>query len=162
LNTLRLNDRLIIKDSRYLINSISSDLTDRGDELELINDIYDAPLASDILNNSTFIQSSKEYNGTAFSDTTTYIGVSGSTAALVDIGDGTSWVTLNTTVIDTDIKIINFDLSENETGNERTTTIQVTDGINNPIFQITQKSKTIKFDNNIITFDSDIVTFDQK
>jgi hypothetical protein len=162
LNTLRLNDRLIIKDSRYLINSISSDLTDRGDELELINDIYDAPLASDILNNSTFIQSSKEYNGTAFSDTTTYIGVSGSTAALVDIGDGTSWVTLNTTVIDTDIKIINFDLSENETGNERTTTIQVTDGINNPIFQITQKSKTVKFDNNIITFDSDIVTFDQK
>ena len=88
--------------------------------------------------------------------------LSGSTAALVDIGDGTSWVTLNTTVIDTDIKIINFDLSENETGNERTTTIQVTDGINNPIFQITQKSKTIKFDNNIITFDSDIVTFDQK
>lgn len=38
LNSLKLNDRLIIRDKRYLINSFTTDLTNGSCEFELIND----------------------------------------------------------------------------------------------------------------------------
>ena len=40
LNGLKLNDRLVIENTRYIINKITSNLVKREDSLELINDIY--------------------------------------------------------------------------------------------------------------------------
>ena len=42
LANLKLNDRLIIQNTRYIINSINSNLTTGKTKLELLNDIYDA------------------------------------------------------------------------------------------------------------------------
>ena len=39
---IQLNDRLIIGNKRYIINSIKSNLTTGKTKLELLNDIYDA------------------------------------------------------------------------------------------------------------------------
>ena len=44
LHNLKLNDRIIIEDRRYIINRLTSNLVKRKDSFELINDIYDAPL----------------------------------------------------------------------------------------------------------------------
>ena len=42
LANIKLNDRLIIANKRYIINSINSNLTTGKTKLELLNDIYDA------------------------------------------------------------------------------------------------------------------------
>ena len=164
LNQLKLNDRLIIKDRRYIINSITSNLTDRKDTLELINDIYDAPLASDTLNTSLFTSPFNIYSGNAESYNARYIGLSGKAISQEDLGDGTAFINnikKNTTGV---VDNISFDLLENTTSSERTVGIKVTDGINNPIFYINQKSNaltsSITFDNTSVTFDSNIITFD--
>ena len=74
LNQLKLNDRLIIKDRRYIINSISSNLVDRKDSLELVNDIYTRPLATDILNTSVFGSQFGVYPYNAQNYAATYTG----------------------------------------------------------------------------------------
>ena len=137
LNSLKLNDRLVIGNTRYIINKIASNLTVRGDELELINDIYDAPLVSDVLRSSLFTPSQGRfaYNGRAYS--TQYIGLSDQNAVKLDTGDGTSWFTVNSIGKGT-IATVKFTLTENNSGNIRSGGIQVNDGLNNPIYYITQ------------------------
>lgn len=137
LNQLKLNDRLVIKDRRYIINTITSDLINREDTLELINDIYDAPLASDTLNTSVFRNSSGLYNSNLQSADATYIGVAAMNIVLVDTGDGTDWITLNTPKTLSTIQNVNFDLSQN-LGFTRSAQIQVQDSLNEPKFTITQ------------------------
>lgn len=137
LSKIKLNDRLIIKDRRYIINKMTSNLVDRSDTLELINDIYDAPLASDTLNTSLFTPSSSSYSAAAQSDSTQYIGLSGKTISLVDTGDGTSWITLDDATTTSVIFEVGFSLDAN-TGQDRSAQIQVTDGINDPKFTIVQ------------------------
>ena len=137
LNSLKLNDRLVMGNTRYIINKIASNLTVRGDELELINDIYDAPLVSDVLRSSLFTPSQGRfaYNGRAYS--TQYIGLSDQNAVKLDTGDGTSWFTVNSIGKGT-IATVKFTLTENNSGNIRSGGIQVNDGLNNPIYYITQ------------------------
>ena len=122
LHNLKLNDRIIINDRRYIINKIKSNLVDRKDSFELINDIYDAPLASDIIN-SGFRTQGKLYSSSFQSDTAQYIGNSTVPAKLVDIGDGTTWVTI-TNDPQTTIRTIEFSLDEN-TGTERKARIEI-------------------------------------
>jgi hypothetical protein len=140
LNTLNLNDRLVIKDRRYIINSINSNLVTRGDELELINDIYDAPLASDLLSSSLFTPTSKNYNSSAWVDTTRYVGTVGNTISKVDIGDGVTWLTVTETTTATSVQTINYSITANTSGADRAVQIQVTDGVNDPKFTIYQST----------------------
>ncbi|MBV1930020.1 MAG: hypothetical protein KUG81_10975, partial [Gammaproteobacteria bacterium] len=133
-NKLKLNDRLLIRDRRYLINSITTNLTDYTETLELINDIYDAPLASDILNTSVITPTGEVYSGIAQTDTFQYVGLDGITASKIDTGDGVTWVTL---VIDTSVGVvsnISFDIDENTSSAQRTMQIQMVDGINDPTY----------------------------
>ena len=51
LANIKLNDRLIIQNTRYIINSINSNLTTGKTKLELLNDIYDA---GDLLENQFY------------------------------------------------------------------------------------------------------------
>ncbi len=48
LSTLKLNDRLIIRDKRYIINQFTSDLTTGETDFELINDYRNADAASTV------------------------------------------------------------------------------------------------------------------
>lgn len=144
LNQLNLNDRLIIKDRRYIINSITSDLVNRKDRLELINDIYEAPLASDTLNTSVLFRSFADrrafglYPPNAQTYSLTYIGENNKNATTVDTGDGTSFITLNNSKTVGKITTIEFELTENTSGSNRNVRVQVTDGINDPVFNIFQ------------------------
>ncbi len=140
LNTLKLNDRLVIRDTRFIQNSITSNLVIRQDDLELINDIYDAPLASDLLSGSTFVPTSQLYNSAARSATAKYVGLSGKTISKVDTGDGTAFLTVVQSTTTTTVFTINFSITINETGSTRSVQIQVTDGVNDPKFTITQNT----------------------
>jgi hypothetical protein len=138
LNNLRLNDRLIIKGTRYIINKITSNLVDRRDQLELINDIFDAPLQSDSLNTSLFRNAFVIGAPTADFYSMTYIGLADKAINLVDLGDGTGWLKLEDTTTKSNVFEIVFSLNLNNTGSERTAGIQVVDGINDPTLIIIQ------------------------
>lgn len=140
LNNLRLSDRLIIKGTRYIINKITSNLVDRRDQLELINDIYDAPLVSDVLNTSFFRQFRQVFDSGAQAYSFTYVGLSGKAINLVDLGDGTGHVKLEKTTTESDVFEIKYTLSANSTGNELRAGIQVVDNINDPIHLVIQRA----------------------
>ena len=140
LNNLRLSDRLIIKGTRYIINKITSNLVDRRDQLELINDIYNAPLVSDVLNTSFFRQFRQVFDNGGHAYSFTYVGLSGKAINLVDLGDGTAHVKLAKTTTESDIFEIKYTVSVNNTGNELRAGIQVIDNINNPIHLVIQQA----------------------
>lgn len=136
---LKPNDRLVINDVRYLQNTIKSNIVRRKDKLELINDIYDAPLASDSLNSSLWSPVSGTYSGDAVSGDSKYIGSASATLSLVDTGDGTSWITITGSITGV-INTVTFDLSANSTGASRTAQIKATDGFNDPKYTIIQNA----------------------
>lgn len=162
LNKLRLNDRLVIRNTRYIINKLASNIVNRMDDFELINDIYDAPLASDSLNNSLFRDSLVSYSASAQSGSNVYYGITGKSITLVDEGYGTSWVTLNTTVTSGSVTQVFFDLAQNSTGSDRYVSVRANDKLNDPEFIIEQRAETITSDNTIITVDNDIITVDNE
>lgn len=118
LSILKLNDRLIIKDRRYIINSISSTLSpDRKDRLELINDIYDAPLETDTLNTNAFRRTEGFYNYKSQRDSVTFVGSSQPQEIKITNLDGVStFVTLDDVITDSKTFEVGFSLSENTTG----------------------------------------------
>lgn len=138
LHKLKLNDRVIIKDKRYIINSIDSNLVNRKDKLELINDIYEAPLVSDVLNNSLFRVSSNVYTNIAQTHSISYIGLKGKTVQAYDYGDGSTFLNIITKTTLGNVFTVTFELSANVSGSNRTVGIQVIDSIKNPIFTILQ------------------------
>ena len=140
LNALKLNDRLLINGTRYIINSISSNLTQRRDTLELINDIYDAPLLSDTLNTSVFRQSFQSFDANENRYSVTYLGVNNSNIEIVDLGFGDTWITLDIPKTQSQNFEILFAVEKNGTAAERNAGIRVMDGINNPIFIVLQDS----------------------
>ena len=160
---LKMNDRLIIKGRRYIINTIQSNLTNRSDTLELINDIYDAPLASDTLNTSTFVDSVQTNPAQGGSNSNTYIGLPNKTISVIDIGDGIGWISGVPSTTSLSVEDVNYTLSLNATGSTRSAQIQVTDNINNPSFTIRQIAavlNNITMDSTSITFDNNNITMD--
>ena len=137
LSVLKANDRLVINGQRFLINTIKSNIVNRKDTLELINDIYTAPLASDTLNSSLWTPDFVTLGGGANNADANYIGLPTATLSLVDTGDGTSWITITGTVTST-INTITFTVDENNTGSSRSAQIKATDGINDPLLTIIQ------------------------
>lgn len=159
LQNLRLNDRLVIKNIRYIINSVNSNLITRNDKFELINDIYNSPLASDTLNNGVFLPSFKSFNKTATSSDTQYIGLANQTPTLVDNGFGTAWVTIDSFGTGS-VMTVNFSITENNTGAQRTAIIRITNVEHTADFLIIQDSGLITADNNTITADNNTITAD--
>jgi len=137
LSVLKANDRLVINGQRFLINTIKSNIVNRKDTLELINDIYTAPLASDTLNSSLWTPDFVTLGGGANTADANYIGLPTATLSLVDTGDGISWITITGTVTST-INTITFTVDENNTGSSRSAQIKATDGINDPLLTIIQ------------------------
>ena len=138
LNKLKLNDRVLIGDRRYLINKLTSDIVNRKDSFELINDIYDAPIATDTLSGGVFRTNGRFYNSEGITDTVDYIGESVAPALLNDLGDGTTWVTINST-IGTGVRTVNFTVDPNTTVSQRTVQITINNTKSIARFNIIQR-----------------------
>lgn len=110
ITSLKLNDRVIIKDKRYLINSISSELTGGKVQLELINDFRPVKNANGWLN---FVESSG-------GNVTVGVGV-GSTVQSVSLSTVASGVTFSTSTFTTDTNVVVSVPSNSDPINELTT-----------------------------------------
>jgi hypothetical protein len=94
ITSLKLNDRLIIKDKRYLINTINSEITNGKVQLELINDFRP-------IRNSTGLFTADDSGGTI----TVGVGLS-TTAQSSNISTVTTGVTFSTSTITTDTNVL--------------------------------------------------------
>ena len=94
ITSLKLNDRLVIKDKRYLINSINSELTNGKVQLELINDFRP-------VKNQSGLFTVGDLGGTV----TVGVGLT-TTAQSSNISTVTSGVTFSTSTITTDTNVL--------------------------------------------------------
>jgi hypothetical protein len=117
---LRLNDRIVIRDKRYIINSFTTDLDTFESKFELIQDFRTL-----IFNNSLFIEldnTSKAFRiNTVSNEPLTWSILNDPTGAIISITDGDNYVEL--------------DLKSNTSGAEKIYSIQSN---NNDLIVITQ------------------------
>jgi len=160
LTNINLNDRLIILNRRYIINSINSELTTGKTKLELLNDIYNS---GDLLTDTfyvtpkiNFAKSSLEtYTATVYSNKSINI-------TNFDEGNGI-FVTINSPQNVQNIATINYTVPANNTGANRIQSIlfQDNNSLENVKLLITQQpTESVTFDSTQITFDNNILTFD--
>jgi hypothetical protein len=147
-SNLRLNDRLIIKGDRYIIDNIDSDLTTGISKLVLLNDLFTKLEVGDISKLSQ-VSGSFKSSGSVY-----YTG-----AEFAEVVTADSFITLASSTISSG-QNISFTLSDNKTGAARAGVIEVIDNLNYPtitVFQdktgfITFSSKTIFWNNTTLTF----------
>jgi hypothetical protein len=145
---LRLNDRLIIKGDRFIIDNIDSDLTTGISKLVLLNDLFTSLNVGDISKlaqlSGTFTDSGSVY----------YTG-----AAFAQVVTDSAFITLASSTIKSG-ENISFTLSANETGAARAGTISVIDNLSYPKITVLQnKTGFITFANKNILWGSTTVTF---
>ena len=147
LTKIAMNDRLIIKGERYLIDNVETNITTGATSLVLLNDLFTELDASDTSSSLSGKSGVFNTNGSFY-----YIGKNDFAIAFTD----SDWIT-----IDSQPPLVNFTLSENKTGQDRAGLIQIQDGLSDPSFLVFQPagSNSAKFDSNIITFDNTITTF---
>ena len=145
---LRLNDRLIIKGDRFIIDNIDSDLTTGISKVVLLNDLFTSLNVGDISKLAYQSGSFKE-SGTIY-----YTG-----ANLAQVVTDSAFITLASSTISSG-QNISFTLSANETGNARAGTISVIDNLSYPKITVLQnKTGFITFANKTILWGSTTVTF---
>ena len=145
---LRLNDRLIIKGDRFIIDNIDSDLTTGISKLVLLNDLFTSLNVGDISKLAYESGSFKE-SGTIY-----YTG-----ANLAQVVTDSAFITLASSTISSG-QNISFTLSANETGNARAGTISVIDNLSYPKITVLQnKTGFITFANKTILWGSTTITF---
>ncbi len=160
LATINLNDRLIIGNKRYLINSINSNLTTQKTKLELINDIYTAGdlIGSQFYAKPTLINAvviGGIYQSTIYTNKQT-------TLTLVDEGDGIFASIEGTTTIN-GIVTKNFNVQGNGTGVQRQMSILCDNGTETFKIVILQEGTgTDDFDNTDLKWDNTNVTLDKQ
>ena len=157
LTEIKLNDRLIIGNKRYIINSITTNLTTQKTKLELLNDIY---TAGDLIGNNFVISPSFaniDKNGGTFSFTIYYNGTT--TVTEIDTSDGI-FATETSDSGATGTKSVQYTVTVNNTGYERTQIIRVDNGTDTLDFTIVQSPEVIDWSLNTITFDNNTLTFD--
>ena len=137
LASINLNDRLIIGNKRYLINSINSNLTTQKTKLELINDIYTAGdlIGTQFYAKPTLINALVEggiYQSTIYTNKET-------TLTLVDEGDGIFSSIEGTTTINS-VTTKSFDVQPNTTGVQRVMSVLCDNGIETFKIVILQES----------------------
>ena len=157
LTEIKLNDRLIIGNKRYIINSINTNLVTQKTKLELLNDIYTAGdlIGDNFVLSPNFVNLDK--NGGTFSFTIYYNGTT--TVAEIDTGDGI-FATESSDANATGTKSVQYTVSLNNTGSERTQIIRVDNGTDTLDFTIIQASEVIDWTITTKTFDNNIITFD--
>ncbi len=160
LATINLNDRLIIGNKRYLINSINSNLTTQKTKLELINDIYTAGdlIGSQFYAKPTLINAvviGGIYQSTIYTNKQT-------TLTLVDEGNGIFASIEGATTIN-GIVTKNFNVQGNGTGVQRQMSILCDNGTETFKIVILQEGTgTDDFDNTDLKWDNTNVTLDKQ
>lgn len=156
---LNLNDRLIILNRRYIINSINSNLTDGKTKLELLNDIY---TSGDLITDQFYVNPSINF-AARWEDTYTATVYSNRELKILstDEGDGI-FITIKSPSDANGITTINYTVSQNNEGLERTQSITIQDKDTLEIIKlfIVQSKGQIEWSNNVITFDNNIITWD--
>ena len=157
---INLNDRLIIGNRRYIINSINSNLTTQKTKLELINDIYEAGdlLGTQFYAKPTLINAvvlGGVYQSTIYTNKQT-------TLTLVDEGDGIFSSIEGATTIN-GITTKNFDVQGNGTGVQRVMSVLCDNGTETFKIVILQEGTgTDDFDNTDLKWDNTNVTLDKQ
>ena len=162
LANIKLNDRLIIANKRYIINSINSNLTTGKTKLELLNDIYDAGdlIGTQFYADPNFFTVSslgEEIQSTIYNNGQT-------TLSLVDEGDGIFTSIVGATTF-SGVTTKTFIVQPNNTGAQRVMSILCDNGIETfkiTILQNGSQTGGITFDSTQITFDNNIITFDNE
>ena len=156
---IKLNDRLIIMNRRYIINSINSNLTTGKTKLELLNDIY---TSGDLVGDSFYVDpsfmrvsaSEDNYSATVYNSGRTKVSA-------IDEGFGV-FATLNTSPNITGISTFKFSVDANNTGQERVVSFELENQETKEIIKvfIEQEAGSVTIDNNTITIDNNIITID--
>ena len=162
LANIKLNDRLIIANKRYIINSINSNLTTGKTKLELLNDIYDA---GDLIGTQFYAEPNfftVSYLGEEIQSTIYNNGQT--TLSLVDEGDGIFTSIVGDTTF-SGVTTKTFIVQPNNTGAQRVMSILCDNGIETfkiTILQDTNVLSLVRFDSTTITFDNTTITFDNE
>ena len=162
LANINLNDRLIIQNKRYIINSINSNLTTGKTKLELINDIYEA---GELIGNRFFAEpdffvidaNSQDIQSTIFNNGQT-------TLSLVDEGDGIFGSIVGANPFN-GVTTKTFEIQQNTTGLQRVMSVLCDNGTETFKITILQNGsdvEVITFDSTTITFDNTNITFDNE
>ena len=162
LANINLNDRLIIQNKRYIINSINSNLTTGKTKLELINDIYEA---GELIGNRFFAEpdffvieaNSQDIQSTIFNNDQT-------TLSLVDEGDGIFGSIVGANPFN-GVTTKTFEIQENTTTQQRVMSVLCDNGTETFKITILQNGsdvEVITFDSTTITFDNTNITFDNE
>ena len=162
LANIKLNDRLIIANKRYIINSINSNLTTGKTKLELLNDIYDAGdlIGTQFYADPNFFTVSslgEQIQSTIYNNGQT-------TLSLVDEGDGIFTSIVGATTF-SGVTTKNFNVQSNNTGLPRVMSILCDNGIETfkiTILQNASRTIGITFDNTQVSFDNTNLTFDNE
>lgn len=154
LNDLKLNDRLVIDNYRYIINGIDKQITTGFVKLDLLNDIYKegellgdeltlSRNSLDVSNDSNQIQISVNAKGIT-------------TAEILDIGSGIFVENASFPTV-TNIGTFTFNIQSNETAYSRTQLIRFTNGSSYSDYVLTQDGAIDLFN---ITVDTTLLTVD--
>ncbi len=161
LANIKLNDRLIIANKRYIINSINSNLTTGKTKLELLNDIYDAGdlIGTQFYADPNFFNVSslgEEIQSTIFNNGQT-------TLSLVDEGDGIFTSIVGATTF-SGVTTKTFIVQPNTSTQDRVMSVLCDNGTETfkiTILQNGMNLETVTFDSTTITFDNNTITFDR-
>ena len=156
LSTLQLNDRLVIGNKRYIINSFDLNLIDGKTKFELLNDIYDA---GDLIGESFLISRNAaiaSINGDSISVLVTATGITDLT--VIDLGNGV--FTTPSTLKPDGIQAVDLVVDKNTTGVARKQTVTFKNGATTLQLDITQGKNSLDWSNNTITLDNNNITWD--
>jgi len=145
---IEINDRLIIKGERYVIDNIDTDLITGKTKLTLLNDLFET-----LIKTETSSTLSEKFG--VFNDAGSFYYVGGEQIAIAFTDD--DFIT-----IDSQPPLVSFTLSENATLADRVGVIQIQDGLSDPTFVVLQPFndfRKLAFDSNQITFDNTNITF---
>ena len=162
LANIKLNDRLIISNKRYIINSINSNLTTGKTKLELLNDIYEGGE----LTGEQFYAVPNFFNvAVGGEDIESIVYNNGLTVnSLIDEGFGI-FTSITTVTPFTGTKTLGMTVQPNTTGLQRVMSVLCTSGAKSfkiTILQEATSTGSITFDNNNLTFDNTNITFDNE
>lgn len=153
LNKLELNDRIVIRDNRYTINTMTTNLTNGEVDFELLTDYR---TVGEITIGTRFAMQDVYQVDNTSQEIEVYLLIPGMELVASDV----DWITYDLGVI-TESQILVVTLDSNKTGERRTGNIIIEfedDIITIPVIQeanLNFSNTTITFDNTNITFDND-------
>jgi hypothetical protein len=114
---LKLNDRVLVRDRRYIINQFTTDITKGEVKFELINDFRTLPLGTGLVTPNNFRISNQEQRVTSVISIGNY--------DFIDIKNEAGFLTYPFGSYDTDL-VFDIDVAENTTGLDRSQLIELT------------------------------------